>query len=871
MMNSHFFYVISQDPDFQRNIGKGGETQDPYMRLQRYGTSGIGSNFRFRFIAELTTTDKQLIRKVEKRWLSKFDDIHSESEDDDDLNHAGTVEGIAYKHTKDFLSFFMETLRELRIEDLFLRSYSTNEEINPVLQHYRSLQIKSRKIVSSSGLSLRPYQTEDIQKTFHAFKVENVPRGWWSIECGLGKTVMAYELIRQMNPTRCFFIVPRNTLLHQVLQSFLDWKYPRQQLYYCSSSPLPSALGSLEKVKRFTDLPKDIPFLCIITYDSLPCMKGGEVELLIFDEGHHLVPSAKKTDLSGNLFGLADTNLKSKYRLTITATPKNTPLVENDIVSHIGMSHQPELYGSCLAERNYLYGKSHGYLAPFEIVCIKTESQLIRSMIQRFKTLLHLETTIFSEFLTELGKWEEGRSRAMVDYVDPTIESATDEDDEDRYSGDLVLWYAIVAELLIQSISRFNCKKIVTYHTTKKRAELFQKIIIILWKQTGSPRSLTCNTVHSGNSNELNEEAKVRFKAIDGADVRILCNIRTLIEGFDEPSIDATVFCDNKWSAVECKQILGRGNRIDPANPLKVHKVLIPFLAYETQETEESVFIRTTNDYKTVRYTVKNIMLSHDPNQSISQTVWVPKLRDGLVPDTEVDEDEIDPTEKLYIPEAIVLSHDQAILGSCPTQDLAAQSFQKARYWMHNLARCLEWGRLLTESQITSAWNRYKEFHVLPKDIPYDPSKIYKQVGWIHWRDYVGLLTKREEWQELHAGEMLDLLRSKRVNLFDHTLSTLRAEVERLLTRKLPSNPKSKWKLSLYDVAELAHLGSTKELVKWGKYPDKLYRILAKEGVSDAIDFERLWTSLHEMHPTMPGIPSEIWDDSFWANYDPAE
>jgi superfamily II DNA or RNA helicase len=870
-MNTHFFYVGSTDSDYNRNIGKGGESEDPYMRLKRYGTSAHRDNqFRLRFLAKVTITDKYLIRTIEKRWLSKFDDIHSEEEDDDDLNRASTVEGIAYTDTSDFLRFFLETLRELKVESLFVASYDTNESINTVLAFYKSLKISSRSISSMSGLPLRPYQIEDIQKTLYAFQDENIERGWWSIECGLGKTVMAYELIRQINPKKCFFVVPRNTLLHQVLQSFLSWKYPRENLYYCSSASLPSRLGSIEKVTTFSDLSQKKSWICVITYDSLSSMTGGSVDLIVFDEGHHLVPSAKKTDLSGNLFGLADINLKSTHRLLITATPKNTPLVENDVISHIGMTHQPELYGVCLAERNYMFGRSHGYLAQFEIVCIKTESTLIRSMIQRFKTLLHLETPIFAQFLTELAKWEEGRSRAMVDYVDPSIE---EDDEEITYSGELILWYAIVAGLLIQSIARFNCRKIVTYHTTKKRAELFQKIVLLLWNQTRSSQTLTCDTVHSGNANELNEQSKIRFKASEGADVRILCNIRTLIEGFDEPSIDTTVFCDNKWSAIESKQIIGRGNRIDPLNPTKLHKVLIPFLAYERQETDEISFIRTTNDYKTVRYTVKNIILSHDPNQSISHTVWVPKpkaINTAEIDDSDEEEDiDIDTTEKLYIPENTVFTHDQAILGSCPTHDLAEQSFQKARQWMHDLARRLDWGRFLSESQSISAWNQYKEFHLLPNDIPYDPSKIYKQVGWINWRDYVGLLTKRDEWQELHAGELLDLLRSKRINLFEHTLSTLRAEIERLVTRKLPFNPKSKWKLSLYDLAERAHPGSTDNLRLWGKYPDKLYRILAKEGVSDALDFERLWSTLHGKHPTIPGIPTEVWDDRFWAKYEP--
>ena len=867
-MDCHLFYVISSDDDYKRKIGKGGETEDPYMRLKRYGTGG--HKYRIRFLVKVATSDKHLIRKIEKRWLAKFDDVESDSEDDNDLNCASTVEGIAYKEESEFLHNFQEALQELRIESLFIACYQTNSEINVVLQHYKSLRIRSQKIHNSSGLHLRPYQIEDIQKTLYAFLEENVSRGYWSIECGLGKTVMAFELLCQMNLQKVFFVVPRNTLLHQVLRSFLEWKYPREQLYYSSSSPLPSDIGRVRKARKFTDFPTDSPWICIITYDSLSSMSNATVDMLVFDEGHHLVPSAKKSDLSGNLFGLDDKNIKSKYRLTITATPKNTPLVENDIVSHIGMEHQPELYGICLAERSYIFGKTHDYLSEFEVVCIKTEAEMIRSVINKFRRLLHLEAATFTQFLTELKKWEDGRSRAMLEHIDSTIES----EEEDKYSGDLILWYAIVANLLIQSIHRFNSKKIVTYHTTKKRAELFQRIFTMLWNQMRIPQTMTIDTVHSGHSEELNEQAKFRFKAKDGAAVRILCNIRTLIEGFDEPSIDTTVFVDNKWSAIEAKQIIGRGNRKDPANPLKVHKVLIPFLAYETQESEERIFIRTTNDYKTVRYTVKNIILSHDPNQSISQTVWVPKPRVSKEA-TEGEEDEqseeVDESERVWIDESIPSQHDQEILGTCPTKELAAQSFQKARLWMHELARRLGWDRFVTESQITSSWNHYRDIHLLLKDIPHDPSKIYRQVGWINWRDYVGVLTKREEWQELHAGEMLELLRSNRINLFEHTLSTLRTQVESILTRKLPSHPKSKWKMSLYDLAERASPGSTDGIKLWGRYPDKLYELLQKEDISDAIDFERLWPSLHLKHPTIPGIPSEFWDDTFWAKYDPTE
>ena len=481
----------------------------------------------------------------------------------------------------------------------------------------------------------------------------------------------------------------------------------------------------------------------------------------------------------------------------------------------------------------------------------------------------------FTEFLKQLKMWEEGRSRYITDYIE---KNAIDPEnpDETIISGELILWYAIVADLLIQAIKQFGSRKIITYHTIKKRAELFKKVFGVVWGLKKIEMSMTCETVHSGNLEEINEKTKAEFKAVEGPDVRILCNIRTLVEGFDEPSIDTTVFVDNKWSAIETKQIVGRGNRKDPRNNGKVHRVLIPFLSYETTINEDTIQVRSTNDYKTVRYTIKNIILSSDPNQSIAQTVWVPKVKPLNEDDGEEDDEGDglavnDINERVWLSEDIPDLHDEKILGSCPTKDLAEQSFHAARLWMHRLADSLNWKRCTTESQLTQVWNQYRETNILPKGIPYDPSRVYKQVGWINIRDYTGILTTRAEWPDMHPGEFMELIRSTDINPFDHTLLSLRNLVEQRATRKLPANPYAKWKMSVYDIAEKVKPGSAKGVKGWGKYPDRVYSILQKEDVSDYMDFLRLWPSLHSKYPDLPGIPEELWNDTFWARYDPCD
>ena len=870
------FYIGASDTEYRRGAAKGGETEDVYYRKGGYGTSYFADNpFRYHFVATIPITDITLIHEIEKRWLSKFTQIEA-SDDEGDLNRASTVEGIRFSDPSEFLHKFKEALLELNLTHLPLEVYDTNERINDLLKFYRNRHLPPTRVVSISGVPLRPYQEEDIQNTVLAFKIENLPRGFWSIECGLGKTLMAFELIGRMDLQKTFFVVPRNTLLHQAVRDFIKWKYPLQKLFVSNGTKMPADLEKVKKVKRFNQLPTDSSWICIVTYDSFPNMEGGSVDMIVFDEAHHLVPSGRKVDLSGNMFGLDTDNIRSRYRLALTGTPKDTPLMENDELTHIGFSHQPHLYGSCLAERNYIFGRNNGYLSSFEVVCIKTEPSRIRRLIENLRKQLGLKRGTFREFLKELAMWEEGCSRYITDHVEKTTIDP-ENPDELIISGDLILWYAIVADLLVQAIQSFGSRRIVTYHTTKKRAELFKTVFGIVWGLKKMERTISCETVHSGNLEEINEKTKADFKAVEGPDVRILCNIRTLVEGFDEPSIDTTVFVDNKWSAIETKQIVGRGNRKDPRNSGKLHRVLIPFLSYEMAVTEDTIQVRTTNDYKTVRYTIKNIILSSDPNQSIAQTVWVPKPRAAIEDEDEGDDDDNGlsveaATERVWLAEDIPALHDEQILGSCPTKDLAEQSFHAARLWTHRLADDQGWkSKCKTEQHLTQAWNQYRDTHVLPKGIPYDPSRVYKQVGWINIRDYTGILTTRTEWPDMHAGEFMELIPSMGLNVYDHTLSSLRDIVERHATRKLPQNPYAKWKISIYDIADKVNPGSANGVKGWGRYPDRVYSLLQREDVNDALDFERLWPSLHAKYSDLPGIPTELWNDTFWARYDPSE
>ena len=242
-MNLHFFYLGASDDDFPKNQGKGGETEDPYMRLMRYGTS---------YFVSLKNLSKKQIRVIESAWLNSFEQIESDSEGDDDLNQASTIEGVKYQHFDEVKNNFIKILDKHNASNLLHKFYESQEEINILLKEYRSKKIKSEILQKNlSGKAIREYQNEDIQSTLRAFLHDFITRGYWDIECGLGKTIMAIELILRMGLRQNFFIVPRNTLLHQVLETLIKCNFKESEIFVCNGVKNPEMFKNIKKINLF--------------------------------------------------------------------------------------------------------------------------------------------------------------------------------------------------------------------------------------------------------------------------------------------------------------------------------------------------------------------------------------------------------------------------------------------------------------------------------------------------------------------------------------------------------------------------------------------------------------------------------------------
>ena len=207
-------------------------------------------------------------------------------------------------------------------------------------------------------------------------------------------------------------------------------------------------------------------------------------------------------------------------------------------------------------------------------------------------------------------------------------------------------------------------------------------------------------------------------------------------------------------------------------------------------------------------------------------------------------------------------------MSTISTEEIAGQTFVAARMWMHQKAKEMGWTLTCrVDGDISHKWKRYVETHELPKGIPCDPSKVFKDVGWVNWRDYSGILSNREEWREVSSGEFRRLAEEHGAEMVNMTMIQLRTFVEKAITRRLPDNPRVKWKTGIYDI-----IGSVKpecviSIKKLGKFPDGIFMILKKERVYDSVDFQRLWHELHIKDKSIPAIPTDIWSN-FWNDYE---
>jgi predicted helicase len=435
----------------------------------------------------------------------------------------------------------------------------------------------------------RPHQSEAVRSIVHGFKSEE--RGQLIMPCGTGKTLTTLFAAEEMGSKLTLIVVPSLLLLKQTLREWMDnATRPFHPIAVCSDetamtrddvwSMSTSELG----IRRITTDPEElIDFLrerdtlewkvVLSTYQSLAVVAAAQkdggfaYDLAIADEAHRLAGS-----IGQSMFGLFldAKKLDAKRRLFMTATPRITTPSIKAKASLEGLTitsmDDSELFGSPFYRMSFKNAIDSGLLSDYQIV-------------------VHIMTR------GEYRNLVKGRRLVSID-------------------GNVVDARDLAIELgLIKAMKHFALRKVVTFHTTIKKATDFSLALSGAWRLLPSrqrPLSLYCSHISGSMTHTRRDTVLKVFK--NTQEPSVLTNARCLGEGVDVPALDSVAFIDPKGSQVDIVQATGRAIRLDPSNPQKVGRIIIPVFLDEHDEIEHSF---ATGAFDTV-WKVVNAMRDQD-------------------------------------------------------------------------------------------------------------------------------------------------------------------------------------------------------------------------------------------------------------------
>jgi len=403
----------------------------------------------------------------------------------------------------------------------------------------------------------RLYQKEIVKKT--VTELSRSDRATVVMPCGSGKTLVALWIIERMKVKNAVIFAPTLGLLAQTAQEFLaNTKYREVGcLAICSDASVVKGLdeirpspeecpfavtGNVDAVQEYLE-EKNVPVKFIFcTYQSsdilgLALLRSEiTLEFAFFDEAHR---TAGRAD---SLFTLAlsDENAPIRKRLFMTATPR-TYGQSSDRLEAFSMDDF-SVYGQICAKMSFSEAVGLGIICPYVI------------------TLSTVDTNSLQMELL---------------------------DDEMLNDMDVSIRDIAIRENILQALKKYNVKKIITYHSTIKRAERFA--LGALADVMNDYEKLHVSSEMTG------AQRRSVMERFQNAERAIITNARCLTEGIDVPAADMVVFADPKYAQIDIVQAVGRVMRVSEGK--KVGYVFLPvFSAQSPKEAIGKAIYRTRYD-----------------------------------------------------------------------------------------------------------------------------------------------------------------------------------------------------------------------------------------------------------------------------------
>ncbi len=359
-------------------------------------------------------------------------------------------------------------------------------------------------------MKLRDYQAEDVELILEELK--SFQSTLYLAGTGLGKTVVASELIIRTLPSRAIILAHRNELVWQARKTLMQ-----------RGVSVDVEKGELVSSKSLFNQSQVV----VATVQTMTCGKElykrmhsfdpKHFGLLILDEAHHYIsPSYRKVV---DYFTSGNPNLKV---CGITAT--------GDRQDEKGMG---AIFQSIAAERDILFGVENGWL------------------VEPRQKMVHLGSLDFSHIKTTAGDLNLGELAAVMEaeecvagVAQPTLEAMFGLDENALGAIDPGMW----GEFLM---AQCEPRRTIVFTVSVAQAEMLSNIF---------------NRVVPGISKWLcgktpDEQRENIFSAFGSGAASVLVNCGVTTEGYDNPAVELIVIARPTKSRSLYAQMIGRGTR----------------------------------------------------------------------------------------------------------------------------------------------------------------------------------------------------------------------------------------------------------------------------------------------------------------------
>jgi superfamily II DNA or RNA helicase len=450
------------------------------------------------------------------------------------------------------------------------------------------ISVGANKKLKKIKYKLHPFQKPIVKNVLTKFK--SINDGKLIMACGTGKTYVSLKIDEGLKNKKTLFLVPSLSLIQQQIKEWSEKSIKHfDSLIVCSRADV---LGKRDEqniplnqiilpptedpkiIRKFLNKKTINRKVVFCTYHSLDkvikSLKNNNLkfDFTIFDEAHHTAGAKNNFSL-----GLDRRKIKTRKRMFMTATPL---IINERRVNYYRdngfdvISMDQEAYGEILHKYDFSQAMKDKTLARYEVICVGTSED-------NMKDLANKRTRFYSEKTGETDL---------------------------RYLGSQVA--------LINSIQKFNLKRIISFHSritsasdfidVKKKTSLQNALKLI--KNKKKPKIILdhiSSKISMGDRLRKLQNLKnieENYPNYSG----IITNCFCLGEGVDVPALNCVALLDPRSSPIDITQIVGRAIR-KPINSKKdVGYVFIPIhLKNEDKENEVEKISGFQNIIKVVR------------------------------------------------------------------------------------------------------------------------------------------------------------------------------------------------------------------------------------------------------------------------------